>query len=146
MFICHHTSTALTLYIFYQSGIKHLAVLMKTANRGRCVLVYLGFSHSVLMLILLKQEQHGSLFLFDSVPASWSLGETKAVWDIWGWEGGGGPQSTRAEAGLIEEGEGVSTVGVIWGLHEETNPDPPCGFCSKDGPVDRENEADRDER
>lgn len=62
--------------------IRHLAVFMKAANRGRCVLVYLGFSHSVLMLILLKQEQHGSLFLFDSVPASWSLGETKAVWDI----------------------------------------------------------------
>lgn len=76
-----HQHSTYTVH-FYQSGINCLAVLMKAANRGRHLLVYLGFSHLVLMQILLKQEQHGSVILFDSVPASWSLWETKAVWDI----------------------------------------------------------------
>lgn len=47
--------------------------------------------------------------------------------------------------GLIEQDDGIWTVGLIWGLQEQTNPDPPCGFCSTDEPVDREQEANINE-
>lgn len=82
-----------------------------------CVCILAEFTH------FHAEEQHGYCSFSFSVPASWSLEEAMAVLDLCG--RGGGPESTKAEEGLREEGEGVSTIGVDSGLQEGTNPDPP---------------------
>ena len=55
------------------------------------------------------------MFLFYSVPVSWSLGETITVWDVWVGEGGGGPERIRAEEVLLTD------AGIHANTHRSNN-------------------------